>query len=109
MRKLPVIAVLLALCACAMYPPGEDPNGQKLQAAATPVMQAIQKFMAENSALPRTLNDLVPKYIKRLPPEPKLTYDLQDNAVIFSYVQSPPNGANVTCIAYIGQASWSCQ
>ncbi|MDE2236014.1 MAG: hypothetical protein KGK44_10805 [Gammaproteobacteria bacterium] len=109
MRKITIAALCMALCACAEYPPGEDPGGLQLQAAATPVMQAIQKFMAENSSLPRTLQELVPEYIKQLPPEPKLVYDPQDNAVLFTYTQQGSNGSTVTCTAYIGQTNWTCQ
>ncbi|MDE2091491.1 MAG: hypothetical protein KGJ08_06300 [Gammaproteobacteria bacterium] len=109
MGKHLVIAVLLALCACAIYPPGEDPNGQKLQAAAMPVLEAIHTYMTENMRLPKNLNDLVPKYIKRLPDEPQLTYDLPHNAVTFKYIQSLSKNSVVTCSAYIGETGWICQ
>jgi hypothetical protein len=109
MHKYLVIAVLLVLAACAVYPPGEDPNGQKLQAAATPVLEAIHTYMSDNSRMPRSLNDLVPKYIKQLPDEPELNYDLPDNTVTFTYIQSQSNNIQVTCTAFIGQPGWSCQ
>jgi hypothetical protein len=110
MSKFAVIAVLLALAGCAVYPPGEDPGGKKLQAAATPVLEAIHKYMSENARLPKTLNDLVPKYLKQLPDEPKLTYDLANNMVTFHYTQSQSFGVQVTCTSFLGQtAGWSCQ
>ncbi|MGA9854641.1 MAG: hypothetical protein WBR29_05125 [Gammaproteobacteria bacterium] len=109
MSKYLVIAVLLTLCACAVYPPGDDPNGQKLQAEATPVLEAIHTYMTDNARVPKSLNDLVPKYIKQLPAKPKLTYDLPNNVVTFSYVQSQSFSVQVTCTAFIGQTGWMCQ
>jgi hypothetical protein len=109
MSKYLFMATLLALCACAVYPPGEDPNGQKLQVAATPVLDAIHTYMADNARMPRSLNALVPKYLKQLPDEPKLNYDLPDNKVTFTYLQSMSKNSVVTCTAFIGQAGWSCQ
>jgi len=109
MSKYFVIAVLLALCGCAMYPPGEDPNGQKLQDAATPVLEAIHTYVTDNMRMPKSLNDLVPKYIKQLPAEPKLSYDMPNNVVTFHYTQSQSFSVQVTCTAFIGQTGWSCQ
>ncbi len=109
MSKYLVIAVVLALCGCAIYPPGEDLKGQKLQAAATPVLEAIHTYMTDNARMPKNLDVLVPKYIKQLPDEPKLTYDLPNNAVTFKYVQSQSFSVQVTCTAFIGQTGWMCQ
>ncbi|MGH8397736.1 MAG: hypothetical protein ACRETA_05770 [Gammaproteobacteria bacterium] len=108
MCKYLVIAALLVLCGCAAYPSGDDPYGQRLQAAATPVLVAIQTYMNDNARLPRSLNDLVPKYIKQLPDEPKLTYDMKDNTITFQYIRGMSNGTEGVCTAFIGQTSWSC-
>ncbi|HVA56177.1 MAG TPA: hypothetical protein VNI53_10350 [Gammaproteobacteria bacterium] len=109
MSKTLVIAVLLTLSGCALYPPGVDPNGQKLQAAATPVLEAIHTYITDNMRMPKNLNDLIPKYIKQLPDEPKLTYDLLHNVVTFHYIQSLSKNSVVTCSAFIGQTGWVCQ
>jgi hypothetical protein len=109
LKKYTVIAVLLALSGCAVYPPGEDPNGKKLQDEATPVLEAIHTYMADNARVPKSLNDLVPKYIKQIPDEPKLTYDLPNNVVTFHYIQGQSFSVQVTCTAFIGQTGWMCQ
>lgn len=109
MKTLLALAAFLTLAACALYPPGVDPNGQKLQAAAMPVLEAIHNYIHDNQKLPKSLDVLVPKYIAGLPDKPKLTYDLDHNVVTFHYIQSLSSTSDVVCSAFIGQTAWSCQ
>jgi hypothetical protein len=109
MHKYLIILVLLSMGGCAVYPPGDDPAGKRLQDEATPVLEAIHTYMTDNARMPKNLDVLVPKYIKQLPDEPKLTYDLPNNVVTFKYIQSQSFSVQVTCTAFIGQTGWVCQ
>ena len=108
MRTLVFLLTLLTLTSCSTYAPGEDQKGQALQAAAAQVLVAVQAYMDDNSRPPRTLQDLVPKYIKALPTEPLINYDLKGSRLDFLYQQDGANGSKVACHAAIGETQWVC-
>lgn len=109
MRTLVPLLVLSALLSgCASYAPGDDKKGIELQAAAVPVLQAIRVYMDDNGRVPRTLQELVPKYLAALPAEPQINYDQKASRLDFTYTQEGSAGSEVSCHAVIGELDWIC-
>ena len=109
MRKLLSLAALFALLSgCASYAPGEDQKGLQLQAIGQEVLMAARSYMDQNARPPHTLQDLVPKYMAALPPEPKITYDLKAGRFEFVYKQEGSTGSQVACHAVLGETDWIC-
>ena len=80
MRKLlSLLALFSLLTGCASYAPGDDQKGLQLQAIGQEVLMAARTYMDQNARPPRTLQDLVPKYMAALPVEPAITYDAKAN------------------------------
>ena len=96
------------LSACASYAPGDDKKGIELQAAGVPVLQAIRVYMDDNGRVPRTLQELVPKYLQALPVEPQINYDQKASRLDFTYTQEGSTGSQVSCHAVIGELDWIC-
>ena len=108
MKVVLSFALLLTLSSCAAYNAGEDPTGEDLRDRATPVLMAIRDFIDENSRIPKSLDELVPKYIKALPDKPKVILDKQRNLVYFNYNLTGKAGDQVECSSVFGQSSWDC-
>ena len=109
MRKLVPLLVLFALLSgCASYAPGDDQKGLQLQAIGQEVLMAARSYMDQNARPPRTLQDLVPKYMAALPVEPAITYDSKMGRFQFIYRQQDSGGADVACHAVLGETDWIC-
>ena len=108
MRKFLLIALILSLSGCATYGPGEDDYGRILQGTGENVLQAARNYMDDTTRVPKSLNELVPKYLKALPKEPDIQYDRQNSTLFFTYQQKGANGMAVTCHALLGQLQWVC-
>jgi|GEM_PF-3050182 len=109
MKNILLVAACLCLSACATYIPGADPKGMKLQAEGDKVLVAVHNYMDDTSSQPRSLQNLVPKYLPKLPDEPMIVYNFKEGTFSFDYLQE--GGANplqVHCFAAIGQTSWIC-
>ena len=103
-----VSAAFLTLSACAAYGPGEDDYGRVLQGNGEEVLSAARAYMDETTRVPSSLQDLVPKYLKALPTEPKVEYDRKSSTMYFVYTQPGTDGLTVTCHALLGQLQWVC-
>ena len=109
MRKLAsLLALFSLLTGCASYAPGDDQKGLQLQAIGQEVLMASRNYMDQNARPPRTLQDLVPKYMAALPVEPAITYDAKMGRFQFLYKQEGTAGAEVACHAVIGETDWIC-
>ena len=109
MRKLLSLAALFALLSgCASYAPGDDQKGIELQATGSQVLVALRNYMDQNARPPRTLKDLVPKFIPALPDEPQINYDLRASRLEFTYKQEGSQGSEVACHAVVGETEWIC-
>ena len=62
-----ILALLLIGSACREKP---DPRPQVLRQNLAAIRGAIRNFHADNGHYPRTLEELVPKYIARVPLDP---------------------------------------
>ena len=108
MKKLLLLALTVGLSGCATYGPGEDDYGRILQGTGEDVLQAARNYMDDTTRVPKSLNELVPNYLKALPKEPDIQYDRQNSTLFFTYMQKGPNGMSVTCHALLGQLQWVC-
>jgi hypothetical protein len=108
MNRVLCLFVVLTLSACAVYPPGDDDEGKKMLAAATPVLAAINKYMDDTARPPKNLQVLVPKYLDKVPDEPKIDMDVAHNVLTFKYIQSASRKSEIICTSFIGQTDWSC-
>lgn len=79
MKQLLLAAVLLSLSACSTYAPGEDAQGTQLQMSGKKVLVALRNYMDETTRQPHTLQDLVPKYLEKIPEQPKIDYDFKNS------------------------------
>jgi len=103
-----IVAACLSLAGCATYGPGEDDYGRMLQANGEDVLSAARNYMDETTRVPNSLQELVPRYLKAVPTEPKIEYDRKTSTFYFVYMQKGANGMAVTCHALLGQLQWVC-
>ena len=108
MKYLACLAAMMALSGCATYSPGDDPLGQKLQVLGAPVLEAAREYMDSNARYPRSIQELVPKYLAAIPDEPKVYFDVKGATFLFKYKQEDHGGLPVVCHALIGQTEWVC-
>ena len=108
MRALVFLLMLLTLAGCSTYAPGEDKKGQELQANGVRVLEAMRAYMDQNARQPRSINDVVPKYLDALPAEPQIQYDAKNSRLEFIYQQEGKTGMAVACHAVIGETEWTC-
>ena len=107
-KRLSCLLVMLTLSACSTYAPGADKKGQELQAQGSRVLEAVREYMDQNARPPRSLSDVVPKYLDALPAEPQINYDAKNSRLDFTYQQEGKTGMMVACHAVIGQTEWAC-
>ncbi|HYO76671.1 MAG TPA: hypothetical protein VE010_09420 [Thermoanaerobaculia bacterium] len=70
MRRRAAATVLLLL-ACAACKPEEKPRPDlELRAALAEMRAAMERFQREQGRYPQTLEELVPKYLSRIPTDP---------------------------------------
>lgn len=96
------------LAACAVWKPGEDPNGVEARNAARPVLAALVKYRKERGEYPSSLQELAPRYLPRIPFDPGLRYDRDSASVEFAYFPSWPYQEPVGCAAKLGELDWIC-
>lgn len=108
MNRVLCLSMVLVLSACSVYPPGDDDKGKRMIAAATPVLAAVKQYLDDTARPPKNLQVLVPKYLDKIPDEPKIDMDVPHNVLTFTYVQADSHAAEIICTAFIGQTEWSC-
>jgi hypothetical protein len=107
-KKTLIVAAFLSLSGCATYGPGEDDYGRILQGNGEEVLAAARTYMDETTRVPNSIQDLIPKYLKAMPADPKIQYDRKTSTFYFDYQQTGRNGMAVTCHALLGQLQWVC-
>lgn len=98
----------LGISACSVYPVAQDPEGLSLRRDANRVMMALEAWHKERGTFPRDLNELVPRYLPRLPEEPRLQYHPNDGSLAFRYVPSWPQLRPVWCASVGDTTNWVC-
>jgi general secretion pathway protein G len=66
-RVLPAIALLIFAGACKPYDAARD---ETLKHNVTTIRKALASYRQETGQYPRSLNDLVPKYLRQIPVDP---------------------------------------
>lgn len=108
MRLFAITMASCALAACASKTPvGDDNQGLRLKAAATPVLHALVKYKKDNREYPRSLFELTPKYIAAVPFEPGLQYHRDEQVILFEYESGWLT--ETVCLARPGDVEWVCK
>ncbi|HEX3667313.1 MAG TPA: hypothetical protein VHU23_18975 [Rhizomicrobium sp.] len=102
------LGVCATLSACAVYPIGQDADGLDMRRDANRVMMALEDWHRTKGAFPRTLDELVPRYLPALPKEPVLHYRATDGSLAFRYVPSWPQLRPVWCSSVGNSTNWVC-
>jgi hypothetical protein len=63
--RFAALATLLALTGC--YAPGVGPRAHGFYSVSPPVMLALSAYYADHDRYPKTLDELVPRYLPRVP------------------------------------------
>ena len=66
-RALPLLALLLVAGACERYDSARD---EALKKYVTEMRGAIARFKRDEGRFPHSLEDLVPRYLRRIPVDP---------------------------------------
>ncbi|HEY2446605.1 MAG TPA: hypothetical protein VGI20_12795 [Rhizomicrobium sp.] len=110
--KRAIIAALMACtlaASCSIYPVAQDPDGMALRRNANEVLMALQAYHRDRNVFPRTLAELVPAYIPRLPDTPPLHYRAGDGSVYFRYIPTWPQLRPVWCSSVGDSTDWRCE
>ena len=114
--------VLLALAICAvggwlaydwyyqnfLIPPGKGPKAEAGYQACQPLIEALEKFHAQEGRYPEMLEELVPAYLTSLPTEVndmEIIYRLdgESYSLEFSYA-----GPGMNHCSYTPEKGWKC-
>lgn len=106
-RLCPGLAAIL--CGCALWAPGEDPNGRKVIAKGDAVLDAMAAYARAHGRYPKSLANLSPDY---LPDERTLDFHLVEAPVgtrlVVLYPRSWPMLGLVECSSDLRVRKWKC-
>lgn len=108
-RKTLILAAVMVLAGCAVWPAGKDPKGQELCNNARPVLAALAAYHREQGYYPQSLHELVPRYMDRIPFNPGLRFHRDKGLVEFAYSPSWPQTQEVYCAAHATETDWTCR
>lgn len=110
MRIAITLVASLYLASCFPWRPGEDPEGVRLQAQMTQVIDAVKAYRARYGRLPENLDRLVPEFIVSLPSRDAFLHTSSDGVVLlmFKYSASWPQSGEVNCATDIEHLKWEC-
>jgi hypothetical protein len=103
---LTLIPVLL--CACVIWPGGNDPEGLRVKAEVKSVIEAAKAYRAKYGGYPKSLNLLVPEFLSSLPARAALQYNKSEGVIGFVYSPSTRWGGAAKCTTEIEQVEWVC-
>jgi len=105
------IITILFLTACKLFtvePPGVGEKSERGYAACAPMIKALEQYRADKGEYPKTLTELVPKYISEVPTEVNnepISYTKTDESFSLSFHYVGP-GTN-TC-TFTPKDKWHC-
>ncbi len=103
------LGLALALGGCSlMWGPGDDPRGKAYLSQVGTISLAIGRFHDEQGHYPKTLDELVPNYIAKIPDEPPLLYESTDGSMAFTYAPSWPQSGHASCAVKAGSTAFRC-
>src|SRR5580704_18910464 len=108
LRSLILLASLVGLSACTVWPTGEDPYSLKARRDANRVIDAIQTYHQQKGAFPPSLGALVPAYLPSLPAGPELQYNSNDGSLAYHYIPSWPQLQWTWCNSVGDTTEWRC-
>jgi hypothetical protein len=108
--RLTTASTAVLLTACATWPVGGDPNGVSLRPRIEQVAAAARHFFDARGSWPRSVDELVPAFIQRLPDaQVSISAKGADAVISFVYAPSWPSIGQVSCASSIRKIDWSCQ
>jgi hypothetical protein len=100
---------LLLLTGCGLLPTGDDQTAQEYTAIASTVLVAANKYTVETGAPPKSLRQLIPKYLRSMPRDLDVRYNAFTTTLYFDYATGLMRMEQVTCSAKIGEEQWFCE
>ena len=107
-RPLLAACLSLPLGGCAIWSAGHDPHGQVLLQNADTVLAALNAYIHDHRQGPPGLDDLVPRYLAVLPPQPEFNYSARRGSLVFNYQPSWPSPGTSACEARFGETAFRC-
>ena len=109
-RALLVVVVVVVLAACP--PPGQGPAARNGYNACGPAIGALAAYHAEHGTYPVRLEDLVPRYLMRVPTKDgsrleSIRYELKSSEGYFLQFRYVGPGMNY-CDYSPTSAKWKC-
>ena len=101
-----LIIVSLSSVACA----GFDPMGgvNEKRSNANKVLLALNDYQSDVGDMPKSLNDLVPKYLENIPAFPGLRFNRLEKSIYYDE-DSDWMGNVIVCSAKVGSDYWRCR
>jgi hypothetical protein len=107
-RFFPIIAAVLLLSGCSIWPVNQDPAGMQYRREADRVIEALQTYQRDNASFPKTLDALTPRYLDALPDLPGLLYNYRTGSLEYRYIPSWPQLRPVWCNSIGNTTDWKC-
>lgn len=104
-----LIAAILPLAGCAVWPVNQDPAGVEYRQSANHILFALQDYRKRKGAFPARLDALVPDYLPALPDVPSLRYDPRSGALAYRYIPSFPQLRWTWCNSVGDTTDWRCE
>lgn len=110
MRRAVLLAIVVTfVCACTVWPVGQDPYGMDLRRDANRTLMALQAYRHDTGAYPQSLAQLTPKYLPEPATVPGLAYEPADGSLAYRYTPSWPQLRPVWCHSVGNHTDWNCE
>jgi hypothetical protein len=108
-RAVLLLAAVLCVSACTVWPVGQDPYGMNLRREANQTIMALQSYHRDHGAFPDSLASLTPQYLPTPPDVPTLHYEPGDGSLSYKYTPSWPQLRPVWCRSAGNATDWICE
>ncbi|MFO1321604.1 MAG: hypothetical protein U1F52_18495 [Burkholderiales bacterium] len=105
-----LVSLVIGLGGCAVWSPGEDPNGRRVIAKGDQVLEAMAAYSRARGQYPKSLMSLYPDYLQE---ERTLNFHLVadpgGDRLVVLYPPSWPVLGLVECSSDVRARKWKCQ
>jgi len=106
MKRLLLVFLLLNSAACVSL----DSIGtvDEKRSNANKVLLALSDYQSELGNLPKSLDDLIPKYLNDIPVTPAIRFNRMEESLYYDE-NSDWMGNTIVCSAKVGSDYWRCR